>query len=175
MAGRAEDAYDNDMSLMGNLGISLLLLFCSATALAHPITMRALGINSEVLYETTIDVEGLNLGQLTDQTFSAALANRDLTDYTGEVQGVLSIDHLGNGLEVISSTEMNAYGWCYRINGTALYTLANQYQFTGREQVVEWFYAYSHLSGSDWSQMCTPATHVPPPCTHHLRHSRPYL
>jgi hypothetical protein len=154
---------------MGNFGIFLLWIVSSGSALANPISMVAVGVNNEVLFQERVEVGGLNLGQLTDQTFAAALAAHDLNNYKGCLEGVISINHLGKGLEVISPSELNAFGWCYEIDGSPLSVLANEYYFTGHESVVKWFYAYSHLSGSVWSAACTPADHVPPSSDIHRR------
>jgi hypothetical protein len=78
---------------MGKFGIFLLWIVSSGSALASPISMVALGVNNEVLYQQRVEVAGMNLGQLTNQTFAAALADHALTNYKGCLQGVISINH----------------------------------------------------------------------------------
>jgi hypothetical protein len=56
---------------------------------------------------------------------------------------------------------MNAYGWCYKVDGVESGLMADQYVFTGQEKSIEWFYAYARMEKNRWTAMCVPADHLP--------------
>jgi hypothetical protein len=133
----------------------------SSASFAFPVTVKVYGVNHELLLQKKSEVQGGSVGTLSDQVLKAALSTHVLTEYQGSEGGVSSINHLNGALEVLSDIEMNAYGWCYKVDGQAPDVMADQYLFTGHESVVEWDYVYSHLIRDQWTSMCTPATHVP--------------
>lgn len=139
-----------------------LLSYCSlAVAVANEPLLRVIGVNHEVVYEHRITSRFYDLGSLTERTLEAALASRGINEFRGSAGGVSSINKMGGVLEVLSDTEMNAYGWCYRVDGVSPDLMPNQYLLTGREAVIEWYYAYAHIDHDRWTSMCVPADHMP--------------
>ncbi len=139
-----------------------VLVQCTATiAWAQETHFRVLGIQGQVLMEQRSELSPGSVGAITHAILVRSLAQGYVQQYQGSDSGVLSINGLGSALEVLSDTQMNAYGWCYRIDGKLPGIYANQYQLTGEETQIEWFYGYAHLEEKDWTSMCVPADHKP--------------
>lgn len=139
----------------------LFALLATTIAFAQPTSFRVLGVQGQTLLEQSIETAAEPLGRISDSIFKKAVQQGKLRQYQGSVAGVSSINDLGSALEVLSDTQMNAYGWCYRVDGQVPTFLAEQYQLTGHEISIEWFYAYAHLDRNNWKAMCVPADHVP--------------
>ena len=150
---------------MLRIALSCLLLLVSLTpphqAFAQEVTFRVIGAQGKVLFEELAELSTGSLGEASHTLLSRALRERSLHQYQGSSAGVTSVNELGSALEVLSDTQMNAYGWCYRVDGEISNLLAEQYRLTGSEQQIEWFYAYAHLERNDWTSMCVPADHKP--------------
>ncbi len=139
---------------------AFLMLLAAHLSMAHAATFRVLGVQGQVLLEQRVEAVG-TLGQVSNAALEAAVTEERLDQYLGSEQGVNAINHLGSALEVLSDTVLNAYGWCYRVDGHASDLLANEYFFTGQETLIEWFYAYARFERTAWTAMCIPAKHVP--------------
>lgn len=153
------------MAPMVRTVLSILLLLVSLTApyqaFAQEVTFRVLGVQGQVLFEEHAELSTALLGEASHTLLSRALRERSLHQYQGSSAGVSSVNDLGSALEVLSDTQMNAYGWCYRVDGEISDLLADQYRLTGNERQIDWFYAYAHLEKNDWTSMCVPADHKP--------------
>lgn len=138
--------------------VTAVLLFFILPA-AQAAQFRVLGVQNQVLLEAElpIDPPSVKLGELTDRVLRAA----PLNEYTGSSAGLSSVNGLGSALEVVSDTDMNAYGWCYKVDGVESNLLADQYVLTGHEKTIDWFYAYARMENNRWTAMCVPADHVP--------------
>jgi hypothetical protein len=66
-----------------------------------------------------------------------------------------------DSLEVISNSEMRAYGWCYEVNGAQPAVMPDKAILKGGEH-VRWFYAFSHYVAGKWVSVCEPAYTVQP-------------
>lgn len=150
---------------MLRIALSILLLLFSLVAtplaFAQKVAFRVLGVQGQVLLEDHAELSPGSLGEASHTLLSKALREQSLHQYEGSSAGVKSINELGSALEVLSDTQMNAYGWCYRVDGEISDLLADQYRLTGSERQIEWFYAYAHLEKNDWTSMCVPADHKP--------------
>lgn len=134
------------------------LLFISISAQAA--TFEVVGIRGETLLKRNVDPVG-SVGRLSDRILIDALQTGRLGEYSGSDRGVTSINRLGSALEVLSDTDMNAYGWCYLVDGVESGLMADEFELTGNERSVKWFYAYARLRGNVWTAMCVPADHMP--------------
>lgn len=151
------------MSFKRTVSAILLTLVLSTSAFASNVAFRVLGVKGQVLLQKSVATTGMsNVGQLSHDVLQKAIQTKNLSQYSGSNGGVNAINGLGGALEVLSDTKMNAYGWCYRVDGHASDLMADQFRITGRERVVEWFYAYAHLDRDVWKSMCVPADHFPP-------------
>jgi len=96
------------------------------------------------------------VGELTIE----ALKNSDLK-FAGSPTGINSINGTVTGLdaiEVISDKEMNAYGWCYKVDGREPTLLPSEMFIKTGDEKIHWFFAYSHYLNGKWLTMCTPTS-----------------
>ena len=139
--------------------ILFLSFFILGTLQSEAASFQITGVAGEILLQTNVEPLG-TVGKLTDQILGDSLKTGRLKAYSGSDGGVVSINRLGGELEVLSDTEMNAYGWCYLVDGVVSGIMADQYKLTGKEKAIKWFYAYAHLKREVWTAMCMPAQHV---------------
>lgn len=120
---------------------------------------------SQLLFAATIDVVGpqsilipkeelkgnLNesLGKITIEFFK----NKNLK-FEGNETGIVSINQLGNWVDVLSDNEMKAYGWCFSINGEVPETMSDQTLLTNQNDHIRWYYAYAHYLNGEWVAQC---------------------
>jgi hypothetical protein len=140
-----------------------LLLSSSSLCFAQELTFQVLGARNQLLFQTKTlaSPSSLTVGRLSHAVLESALKQNLLNEYQGSESGVASINQLGGELEVLSSNEMNAYGWCFKVDGVLGELPADQTKFTGTESRVEWFFGYAHLEKDQWTSMCAPADHIP--------------
>lgn len=127
---------------------------------AEAASFEVVGVGGEILLKKNVEAVG-SVGNLSDLILMDALQTGRLSEYVGSTRGVTSINRLGSALEVLSDTEMNAYGWCYLVDGIESGRMADEFVLTGNERSVKWFYAYAHLVRDVWTEMCVPADHLP--------------
>lgn len=61
-----------------------------------------------------------------------------------------------DALEVISDTEMNAYGWCYSVNGFEPGEFSDQVTITQEDDII-WWYGFAKYKDGNWITQCTPS------------------
>jgi hypothetical protein len=143
-----------------NIALAFFVLFlCSRATLAQEIEFRVLGVQGRAILSQRVQFSTGSVGDLSHEVLEKALSQGLLRQYQGSEAGVSTIDGLGSALEVLSNTQMNAYGWCYRVDGQSSDLLAHQHNLSGNETRIEWFYAYAHLDKDEWKSMCVPAGH----------------
>jgi hypothetical protein len=79
--------------------------------------------------------------------------------YQGTTAGINSILNTPIGLEaydVISDSEMLAYGWCFSINGIAPELMPDQIDVYENDEIV-WWYGYAQYKNGVWITQCTPS------------------
>jgi len=85
--------------------------------------------------------------------------------YIGSVEGITSIDNSptgNNAVEVISPTQMRAYGWCYSVNDIQPDAMPNEVKIISNNDIVHWYFGYAEYSDGEWISYCTP-THLTRP------------
>ncbi|MEM7647497.1 MAG: hypothetical protein AAF203_11345 [Pseudomonadota bacterium] len=104
------------------------------------------------------EIQGLDVGTLSVNVFDAYGV-----PYIGNNMGIHSIYETPTGedaLEILSKSEMRAYGWCYSVDGIEPEVLPNQYLIPDDESVVVWFFGFAHYQAGEWVSQCerlTPA------------------
>lgn len=91
---------------------------------------------------------------------SISIFNSQQIPFIGAPEGFNSILNTAIGidaLEIVSDTEMRAYGWCYSVNGKDLTKMPDQAYFTKQSDELIWYYAYSTNKNGQWSDYCSPA------------------
>lgn len=77
-------------------------------------------------------------------------------DHIGSERGINSIINTPTAMEIISDREMNAYGWCYRVNGFSPEVYPNEFKVQEGDEVVWWF-GYAHYLEGQWLTQCSPS------------------
>lgn len=101
-----------------------------------------------------------HVGQLT-----VHVLNKEAIPYDGNEIGLHSIYNTPTGLEaleVISDTEMKAYGWCYEIDGKIPEVLPKDFPLTGKEKTIKWFFGHAHYLQGNWVSQCEKSYLNPP-------------
>ncbi len=120
-----------------------------------------LSLNCQALTVSVLDQKGATLFEAETRSTGATVGAITIdvleqyeVPYTGGVYGITSMFGHGQDLEVISDTEMKAFGWCFRVDGRTPMTLANETPVPPRVGRIEWFYAYARYVSGTWSQPC---------------------
>lgn len=136
-------------SLFLAIFISIPSLFAANFEVIGPCSERPL-LSVEVnasSYET--------IGDLTIHQF-----NKNKVPFLGDERGINQIFNspLGlDALEVISDTQMLAYGWCYSVDGVVSMEYPIDYYTDDKIKNVTWFYGYSRFDKTQWISMCEPS------------------
>lgn len=73
--------------------------------------------------------------------------------FDGSELGFMSIAGLEQRLDILSKSEMKAYGWCYSVDGQIPETLAHETMLTS-DSSLRWFYAFAHYQSGVWLSQC---------------------
>ena len=95
-----------------------------------------------------------SVGEITLQTLF-----KNNIPFTGSSQGFSSILDTPTGMgaiEVISDTEMMAYGWCYKVNDFEPAEFPDQV-FVRQDDRIQWWFGYAHYKAGKWITQCTPS------------------
>jgi hypothetical protein len=141
--------------------ISILLLFISFAISSAEITIIG-PCTPKPLHTNNIIIENLNsnLGKITVDYLTG-----EKIPFTGSEFGISSIDNSAVGddaLEVLSDTDMRAYGWCFTINNKLFDKMPNDVYLSSKQDSIIWFYAFSSYKSGTWSDYCTPAYTLKP-------------
>lgn len=80
--------------------------------------------------------------------------------FQGISQGINSILNTPTGLEaldVVSDTEMFAYGWCYSINGYEPDKFPNEVYVQETDHILWWF-GFARYKDGQWISQCKPSS-----------------
>ena len=101
------------------------------------------------------DNEATTLGDLT-----VKVLNQNHIPFKGSAEGISQIYDSPTGdqaLEVLSTSQMRAYGWCVHVDQDEPYEMPDKVIITNKVQKITWFYAYSFYDAGDWKDFCTAA------------------
>jgi len=79
--------------------------------------------------------------------------------FHGTAQGISSIQGSPTGtesIEVINNNHMNAYGWCYSVNGFEHGQYPNEFKVTNQDHIL-WWYGFATYKAGNWITQCTPS------------------
>ncbi len=99
------------------------------------------------------DEKKISLGDLTVKMFV-----ENEIPFRGSAQGISQIYDSPVGdqaLEVLSSAQMRAYGWCVHVDDNEPSEMPDQVIITSIVKKVTWFYAYSFYDEGVWKDYCT--------------------
>lgn len=122
----------------------------------YPPDLRQAGhVGSDVLVNTQV----LKKGQETVGELTVRVLTENHIEFKGSELGIFSIFGTPVGdpaLEIISDTEMKAYGWCFWLDGVLSETRVFEQGFHSPDQVLEWRWSYAHYKNGDWIGQCIP-------------------
>lgn len=134
---------------------SLLVVgfYLSFSAFAHELSVIGPCLENPIF---SVDVADKfeTVGDLTIHTFK-----KNGIPFLGNERGINVIFNSPIGdasLEVISDTEMRAYGWCFFVNGKVSMEYADETYLNPGDK-VEWIYSYALYSNGEWKSMCNPS------------------
>lgn len=137
----------------------LLSLFVSLSASA--IELKFIGpCQEEFIMRTEVTEEFDNVGELTIATLA-----KFKIPFQGTAQGLNSAFETPTGnaaMEIISNTEMRAYGWCYSVDGFSPEVFPHEIPITPDTKSITWTFGFAHMKGGQWIAQCTPAWTVKP-------------
>lgn len=101
-----------------------------------------------------------NVGELTIETLK-----KFSIPHSGTPAGLASAFETPVGdesVEVLSETEMRAYGWCYSVDGVAAEVYPDETPVTPETKSIVWHYGYARFTNGEWITQCTPAWEIKP-------------
>lgn len=131
----------------------LTSVFCFLFSLNSFATgFKVIGKNSEILFadQAVVSVPQ-TVGQISINFFQ-----QNQIPYIGDIDGIVSVYNLESELDLISDTEMKAYGWCYSINGVVPEDFVHKVNITDQSAELVWFYAYAYYKAGEWVAQCVP-------------------
>ncbi len=139
--------------------MTLLVVLCFAGQ-AFALDFEVIGpCDEKPRLETSVEIQDkTNLGDVT-----VKVLNDNKIAFKGDAAGIAQIEDSPVGrdaVEMLSSTEFRAYGWCVHIDNTEPAEMPDQVEVNSSTKKVTWFYAYSLFDGSDWTDYCTPSWKV---------------
>lgn len=128
------------------------LFFIFLTLPTYGVTLKVIGKSNATLFSEELSFEyPLTVGQA-----SLNFLEKNQISYTGDDSGLAMINGLSSDMEIISDSELKAYGWCYRLNDIVPDAFANQILVTKQSDEIIWFYAYAHYVDGLWVKQCVP-------------------
>ena len=126
--------------------LAVLLSFSSVQA----VTVKVIGKNGEVLFSGTNESSlPKTVGQVSVEFFE-----QNQIPFVGDIDGIVSIYGLSSDLDIISDTDMKAYGWCYSVNDIVPEDFVHKINITEQTTELIWFYAYAYYKAGEWIAQC---------------------
>ena len=133
--------------------------------MSHP--AAAVNFQVQTLCSDALSVESEFAATTTDSVGSVTIKALDDSGvrYTGSAEGISSIGDSPSGdkaMEIISSTHMRAYGWCYSVNGIEPASMPDQVKIASNDDIIRWYYGYAEYKDGTWVTYCTPTHQARP-------------
>jgi len=126
----------------------VFLLFFALNA--NAVIVRVVGKNNALLFETNYDIKT----PVKAGTVTVAALNAGHIPFKGADYGILNIFDLTDDIDVLSDTEMKAYGWCFSVDGVVPDKTPDKVWAKKTDSVIEWFYAYAWYKDGRWIGQC---------------------
>lgn len=142
----------------------ILILISIVSVQSQAVTLKVTGPCSEKpVKEAQVTADAAkSVGEITKSYFDA----NGIT-YKGDVGGFYSILNSATGMdafEVVSDTELRAYGWCFSVNGAVATVSASEVKPSSQNDVIEWFYGFVTQKDGVWSaEPCAPGHKIKAP------------
>lgn len=96
---------------------------------------------------------------------TVAMLNAHQVVFVGGEYGIQSIFDTPVGLdamEVISDSEMRAYGWCFNVDGVFPEVMADEVNLYQGVQKIQWIFSYADYLSGQWTTQCRPSYAIKP-------------
>lgn len=134
-----------------------LMMLCASTAFAA--RFEVAGKKGELIYTHTMNVDlTKSAGLLSVDFLKLAVTEHVLEKFRADEESVVSINQLENDIELVSNTEIKAWGWCFSVNGQVPDVMGDQVHLKANSDVLRWFYGYAHYLNGEWVAQCVPGT-----------------
>lgn len=124
-----------------------LLSFLISSALALTITVEH-PTDGVIAQDEVVIVEPTNVGRVTMDY----LTSKNIV-FDGSELGFMSIAGVEQRLDILSKSEMKAYGWCFSVDGVIPETLTHETELKTTSS-LRWFYAFAHYQAGVWLSQC---------------------
>lgn len=130
--------------------MKLLIFFQLLVSSVYSLNLEIHGPNGEVYFSQEVEASlPKSVGAISVKVF-----NEYAIPFVGAERGVNELYGFGNELEIISKSEMKAYGWCYSVDGLISEEMADSTFVTNQDSSILWFYAYAHYDKGVWTSQC---------------------
>lgn len=140
----------------GSITLIFILMVTSAKVFAA--TLEIIGACDETpVFSTIFSIrvqDSKSIGKVSVDIF-----DQNYIPYLGTEEGMNSILNTPVGkdaIEVISSTEYLAYGWCYKVNDIEPGEYPHEIVAKNNDSIVWWF-GYARYKDGQWIEQCTPS------------------
>lgn len=137
--------------------ILALLLSTSAQA----IELKFIGpCEEKFIMKVQVNEEYDNVGELT----VATLAKFNIP-FKGSSEGIASAFETPTGagaVEVVSSEETRAYGWCFSVDGVSPEVYPHEVAISPDTKQIIWHFGFARYFRGEWITQCTPSHTVRP-------------
>ncbi len=139
--------------------MKLFIMLLLSTSTSTSIWATALSLVGPCFEEPVIKEElEVNSGESVG-AYSVRFLEKFGIEYIGAERGMNSILGTPTGMdamEIISDREMNAYGWCYSVNGFSPEVYPDEYEVKQGDE-VKWWFGYAHYFEGQWLTQCSPS------------------
>jgi hypothetical protein len=142
-----------------------LCIAASLTTLSFPAAAVTLQVQS--LCSEAFTLDAFIDATTSDNVGSVTLKGLDEAGipYVGTSAGISSIGDSPSGekaMEILSSTHLRAYGWCFSINGVEPASMPNEINITSNDDLIHWYYGFAEYKDGQWITYCTPTHEAKP-------------
>lgn len=138
----------------------ILVIFLSATSIHAKVKFAVTGpCDQKPILNIDVQTQSKTVGEFTVNTL---ITNK--FEFIGDDQKIESIAGTPVGseaLEIISRSEMRAYGWCFYVDGKEPEVYPHEMSMKGVGS-VHWLFAYAHYKDGEWLSMCNPSWALKP-------------
>jgi hypothetical protein len=137
----------------------ILFFLLSFSALAYEISFVG-PCSQKPIIAAEVGTKYETVGDLT-----VSFLRKNKIPFQGNERGLNTVFNtpVGNAaIEVISNSEMRAYGWCYFVDDMGPDVFANEYPLDASIKKIEWIFGFAHYKNGEWISSCTPAFTVKP-------------
>lgn len=138
-----------------------LLLALLLSSQAYAVELKFIGpCEEEFIMKVEVTEQYANVGELT----VATLAKFNIP-FKGTEAGLASAFETPTGadaVEVVSSEETRAYGWCFSVDGVSPEVYPHEIAITPETKQITWHFGFARFFRGEWVTQCTPSYSVKP-------------